>query len=130
MASRVRGVTCVVEIIAMHCRVFHESPRTQPVDQLQMVAVDPCRGLQKGGQAIACLARNEKKSVFSNLQNSCSCDLYLQDHSFGPGARKMGNGVFMNNDRDMGPHVLTSTSTPQIHPIFCRTQTIFHCLRQ
>lgn len=25
----------------MHCLVFHESARTHPVDQLQIVAVDP-----------------------------------------------------------------------------------------
>ena len=41
IASRVLAVTWGVANTAKHCRVFHESPRTQPVDQLQIVAVDP-----------------------------------------------------------------------------------------
>ena len=41
MVSRVRSVTFEVAITAMHCLVFHESARTHPVDQLQIVAVDP-----------------------------------------------------------------------------------------
>ena len=41
IAFRVEGVTCEVAIKALHWRVFHESPRIHPVDQLQIVAVEP-----------------------------------------------------------------------------------------
>ena len=41
IVSRVRSVIFEVASTAMHCLVFHESARTHPVDQLQIVAVDP-----------------------------------------------------------------------------------------